>query len=142
MYDSCVMICYGVVTDAPERREYGDEGQELCDFTVTVTRKRGDRELRHPFRFVTFDDMIMRQLDGVQRGQRVIVEADCSSRQYEKNGKKYENYDFSVRRLTVGVRAARPMQGRADRYGSRKGAPAPAPAPAQLPHEDESDIPF
>lgn len=153
-------IC-GEVSVAPERESYGAQGKSLMRMTVVVETPGGEGAdvKRHPFTFVTFDEMVMQQLDGIQRHDRVLVDATITNNQFKaENGRLFDRFDFRiwhvVRAYPRSAGRPRPQQaahpstpqgGYAEAGGGNYGnytPPRNAKEAAQMPHEDEEDIPF
>lgn len=142
-------IC-GEVSVAPERESYGAQGKSLMRMTVVVETPGGEGAdvKRHPFTFVTFDEMVMQQLEGIQRHDRVLVDATITNNQFEaENGRLYDRFDFRiwhvVRAYSRGTVQPPTPQRRQDNYGSGTYTPPRnAKEAGQLPHEEDSDIPF
>lgn len=146
-------IC-GEVSVAPERESYGAHGKSLMRMTVVVETPGGEGAdvKRHPFTFVTFDEMVMQQLEGIQRNDRVLVEATITNNQFEaENGRLYDRFDFRIWNVVRAYprsagqprrqQAAHPSTPHGGNYGNYT-PPANGREAAQLPHEDEEDLPF
>lgn len=135
-------IC-GEVSVAPERESYGSHGRSLMRMTVVVETPGGEGAAvkRHPFTFVTFDEHIMQQLDGIQRYDRVLVDVAITNNQYQaENGKLYDRYDFRIRHVVRGYSRGT-VQPRQPQGGYAEAGPRQQ-RQAQLPHDDDGDIPF
>lgn len=157
-------IC-GEVSVAPEREGFGAQGKSLMRMTVVVETPGSDGASvkRHPFTFVTFDELIMQQLDGIQRYDRVLVDVAITNNQYQaENGRLYDRFDFRIRHVVrayprragqpsapqggyaeAGPRQQQAEPRRQDNYGGGTYTPpANGRQAAQLPHEEDADIPF
>lgn len=141
-------IC-GEVSVAPERESYGAQRKSLMRMTVVVETPGGEGAAvkRHPFTFVTFDEMVMQQLEGIQRHDRVLVDATITNNQFEaENGRQYDRFDFRiwqvVRSYSRGTVQPRQPQGGYAEAGPRQQPEPRQQRQAQLPHDDDGDIPF
>jgi single-strand DNA-binding protein len=94
-------IAAGNLTRDPELRTL-EGGHVVCNFSIAVNEKRGDKETVGFYDCVIWDKFGEAMGKVLTKGRQVFIEARPRNRSWEKDGQKHQRIEFHVDELILG----------------------------------------
>jgi single-strand DNA-binding protein len=151
-FNNCTFV--GNLGKDPELR-YTPSGKAVCDFTLAVNEKFGDKQSTVWLRVTCWDKTADNAAKYLEKGSPVLVAGPLSVEEWEgRDGKRGTTVGVTAHRLVFLSSGDRQAAGERERDrdpGPRSGGQRPGPAPGsnKAPHRrgeappvEEDDIPF